>query len=179
MLAGEAYLASDPELVAARAQAQALLERLNATAHADQSARTQLLRELLGELGDGAVVELPFRCDYGSHISIGAGTFINYDCVVLDPAPVSIGRDCQIATRVQLITATHPLDAAERRAGWESGAAIALEDDVWLGAGVIVMPGVRIGAGTVVGAGAVVSRSLPPGVLATGVPARIRRELSP
>jgi maltose O-acetyltransferase len=118
-----------------------------------------------------------FRCDYGSHITIGARTFVNYDCVMLDVAAITIGASCQIATCVQLLTATHPVDPGPRRAGWESGAPIVLGDNVWLGGGVIVCPGVTIGDDTVVGAGAVVTRDLPPGVVAVGIPARVLREI--
>lgn len=177
MLRGELYRADDPELRAARARAQALLRRLEAVPGEDEDARRAVLVELLGDVGAGVVVNPGFRCDYGAHITIGAGTFVNYDCVMLDVAPIAIGAACQIATRVQLLTASHPVDPAARRAGWESARPITLEDDVWLGGGVIVGPGVTIGAGTVVGAGAVVTRDLPAGVVAHGVPARVSRAI--
>lgn len=176
---GELYLADDPELEAALARAQRLLDRYNAPGFVDATAeRSALLRELLGEVGDGVVVKPTFRCDYGTNIGIGAGTFVNYDCVMLDVAPIRIGAACQIATRVQLLTATHPLDPRARRLGWESGESITLGDNVWLGGGVVVCPGVRVGADTVVGAGSVVTRDLPAGVLAVGAPARVLRRLS-
>ncbi|HZO95845.1 MAG TPA: sugar O-acetyltransferase [Gaiellaceae bacterium] len=177
MLRGELYLASDPVLAAEQARAQELLERYNATRHAEQELRDRLLRELLGEVGEGVVVKPAFRCDYGTNIAIGAGTFVNYDCVMLDVAPIRIGRACQLAPRVQLLTATHPLEPAPRRAGWESGSPITLGDNVWLGGGAIVCPGVAIGDDTVVGAGAVVTRDLPAGVVAAGVPATVQRAL--
>jgi maltose O-acetyltransferase len=178
MLRGELYLATDPELVAERARAQALLERYNATADAEGDERARLLRLLLGDVGEGVVIQPTFRCDYGSNISIGAGTFVNYDCVLLDVVPIRIGAACQIATRVQLLAATHPVDPEARRAGWESGSPITIGDNVWLGGGVIVCPGVSIGDDTVVGAGSVVTRDLPPGVVAFGNPARIHRSLA-
>ena len=177
MLRGELYRADDPELVADLARAQELLERYNATRHPDQDERERLLRELLGEVGDGVVVKPPFRCDYGSQISIGARTFVNYGCVILDVVPVRIGADCQLATCVQLLAATHPVEPEPRRAGWEYGEPITLGDNVWLGGGVIVCPGVTIGDDTVVGAGAVVTRSLPAGVVAVGNPARVLRAI--
>ncbi len=177
MQRGELYVADDAELAADNARAQALVERYNATAHDADGERERLLRELLGGVGEGVVVKAPFRCDYGSYITIGAGTFVNYDCVMLDVAPIAIGAACQIATRVQLLTATHPVDPGPRRAGWESGAPITLGANVWLGGGVIVCPGVRIGDDTVVGAGAVVTRDLPAGVVAVGNPARVLREI--
>jgi maltose O-acetyltransferase len=177
MLRGELYLFDDPELAADHAHAQELLERYNATRHADHELRDSLLRELLGEVGDGVAVRPPFRCDYGRYISIGAGTFVNFDCVLLDVAPIRIGAACQLATRVQLLTATHPIDPEPRRLGWESAEPITIGDNVWLGGGAIVCPGVTIGENTVVGAGAVVTRDLPAGVVAVGVPARVQREI--
>ena len=177
MLAGELYLADDPAIAAEQARAQKLQESYNATRHGEQDLRDSLLRELLGEVGDGVVVRPPFYCDYGSHISIGARTFANYDCVMLDVAPIRIGAACQLAPRVQLLTATHPIDPKPRRIGWESAEPIAIGDNVWLGGGAIVCPGVTIGDDTVVGAGAVVTRDLPAGVVAAGVPARVLREI--
>jgi maltose O-acetyltransferase len=177
MLRGELYRFDDPELAADNARAQALLERYNATSHTEQDLRDALLRDLLGEMGEGVVVRPPFRCDYGSSIAIGARTFVNYDCVMLDVAPIRIGAACQIATCVQLLTATHPIDPEARRLGWESAEPITLGDNVWLGGGVIVCPGVTIGDDTVVGAGAVVTGDLPAGVIAFGNPARVHRRI--
>jgi maltose O-acetyltransferase len=177
MLRGELYLADDTELAADLARAQELVERYNGTPHAAQGDRDQLLRELLGEVGERVVVRSPFRCDYGRYITIGAGTFVNYDCVMLDVMPIRVGAACQFAPRVQLLTATHPLDPAKRRSGWEYGEPIAIGDNVWLGGGVVVCPGVTIDDDTVVGAGAVVTRDLPAGVLAVGNPAKVIRKL--
>jgi len=175
MLRGERYRFDDPELAADYAQAQELLERYNATRHVEQDLRDSLLRELLGEVGEGVVVRPSFRCDYGRYIAIGARTFVNYDCVMLDVAPIRIGAACQVATCVQLVTATHPIDPELRRGGWESAQPITVGDNVWLGSGVIVCPGVTIGDNTVVGAGSVVTRDLRSGVVAFGNPARVQR----
>jgi maltose O-acetyltransferase len=177
MLRGELYKADDPELQADLARAAALVERYNATGHAEQDERDRLLRELLGEVGEGVVIKPTFRCDYGWNIAIGAGTFVNYGCVFLDVAPIRIGEACQVATCVQLLTATHPVEPQPRREGWESGAPITIGDNVWLGGGAIVCPGVTIGDDTVVGAGAVVTRDLPAGVIAHGNPARVQRRV--
>ncbi len=177
MLRGELYIADDPQIAADHARAQELLDRYNATLHGEQEERDRLLRSLLGSVGDGVVIRPSFRCDYGTPITIGARTFINFDCVMLDVAPITIGAACQLATRVQLLTATHPIDPEPRRRGWESAEPITLGDNVWLGGGVIVCPGVTIGDDTVVGAGAVVTRDLPAGVVAVGTPARVLREI--
>jgi maltose O-acetyltransferase len=176
-LRGDLYIADDPELRAGHARAQQLLERYNHTGHDEQDERDRLLRELFGEVGAGVVVKPTLRCDYGTPVTIGKGTFVNYDCLLLDVAPITIGSHCQLATRIQLLTATHPIDPRPRRLGWESAEPIAIGDNVWLGAGVIVCPGVTIGDDTVVGAGAVVIRNIPSGVVAVGTPARVLREI--
>jgi maltose O-acetyltransferase len=176
MLRGELYVADDAENEAEFGRVQELLAWFNGSAPGACDERDALLRRMLRHVGEGVVVRAPFYCEYGA-ISIGDGTFVNVDAVMLDVAPISIGAACQIATRVQLLTATHPVDPEPRRLGWEYGEPITIADNVWLGGGVIVCPGVTIGQDTVVGAGAVVTRDLPAGVVAAGVPARVRREI--
>ncbi|CAA9515341.1 MAG: Maltose O-acetyltransferase [uncultured Solirubrobacteraceae bacterium] len=178
MLRGELYIADDEDLAVDFAHAQDLLARYNGLAHGEQRTRDEILAELLGEVGEGVVIRPPFRCEYGTRVTIGAGTFANYDLLMLDVAPITIGARCQIATRVQVLTATHPIDPEARRLGWESAAPIVVGDNVWLGGGVILCPGVTIGDDTVVGAGAVVTRDLPSGVVAVGAPAKILREIA-
>ena len=178
MLRGELYLWNDPELWADYQRAQLLVERFNAISVVDVDARRELLRDLLGSVGESTEIRPPFRCDYGYQTSVGDRTFVNYGAVFLDVAEIRVGSDVQIATCVQLLTATHPLDPDTRRAGWESGHPIVIEDGAWLGGGVIVCPGVTIGENTVVGAGSVVTRDLPAGVLAVGNPCRPVRELA-
>ena len=177
MLAGELYLASDPELVAAQARAQELLAAFNGAAPGAEAERRAILRDLLGEIGEGVVIKPSLRCDYGTQIRIGARTFINYDAVMLDCAAIEIGADVQIAPGVHLYTATHPLDGPLRRSGAEFALPIRIGDGVWLGGGVIVCPGVTIGANTVVGAGAVVTKDLPANCVAAGNPCRVLRFL--
>lgn len=175
MLAGELYIADDPELAAQLARAQQLTHRLNLTDPTDTDARRKLLSELLGGFGAGSEIRSPFHCDYGYQTSIGARTFANFGLVCLDVATITIGDDVQIGPYVQLLTATHPLEPGPRRDKWESAQPIAIRDNAWLGGGVIVCPGVTIGADTVVGAGSVVTRDLPAGVVAVGSPARVVR----
>ncbi len=177
MLRGEPYIADDEELAADFRRAQEMLERFNRSAFAEQELRDRLLRELLAECGDGVHIRPPFHLEYGTRVRIGAGCFFNYDCLMLDVAPVTIGAACQVASRVQFITAKHPIDPEPRRIGWESAKPIVVGDNVWLSSGVIVCPGVTIGEDAVVGAGSVVVRDLPPRVLAVGNPARVVREL--
>ena len=177
MVRGELYVAADPELVAARIRARRLCRRFNATDPADAAGARALLEELLGEVGADVWVEAPFYCDYGPQITLGAGVFINMNCLFLDCAPIVIGAQTMLAPGVQLLTATHPLGAAARTAGPELARPITIGSRVWLGGGVIVTPGVTIGADTVVGAGSVVVRDLPSGVLAVGNPCRVVREI--
>jgi maltose O-acetyltransferase len=177
MLAGELYHANDPELRADAERCDRLLRRYNATGAEDRDERMAILRELLGSVGDGVAIRPPLAMDYGYQTSIGAGTFINSGAVILDVGRVRIGADVQIGPNVQLLTPTHPLDPEQRRSGAEAAEPITIGDNAWLGGGVIVCPGVTIGQDTVVGAGAVVTRDLPPGVLAVGNPARVVRSL--
>jgi len=177
MLAGDLYIADDPAIGEMSMRAQGLTHRLNQADPNDHALRRALLTELLGAFGEDSEIRPPFRCDYGSQTYVGARTFANWGLVSLDVAEVHIGDDVQIGPHVQLLTATHPLDPDPRRDKWEAAEPIVIGDNVWLGGGVIVCPGVTIGADTVVGAGSVVTRDLPPRVLAVGSPARVLREL--
>ena len=154
MLRGELYIADDRDNAAEFARVQELLASFNGLAPGAEDERDVLLRRMLRHVGEGVVVRPPFFCEYGA-IRIGDGTFINVDAVMLDVMPITIGAACQIGTRVQLLTASHPVDPEPRRTGWEYGQSITIADNVWLGGGAIVCPGVSIGEDTVVGAGAV------------------------
>lgn len=177
MAAGDLYLADDPVLHAASRRAQELMHRYNTGSPFDAD-RQRLLAELFGSVGNDVAVRAPVYVDFGSNISIGARTFVNYGLTALDVATIAIGEDVQMGPNVQLLTPTHPLDAGLRRAKWEAARPIVVGDNVWLGGGVVVLPGVSIGADTVVGAGAVVVRDLPAGVVAVGNPARVVRKLT-
>jgi maltose O-acetyltransferase len=177
MLAGDLYIADDPELARESLRAAELTKAFNDSSPSDPEARRRILTELLGSLGEGTEIRPPFYCDYGRHTHVGARTFVNFGLVALDVAPIRIGHDVQIGPYVQLLTPTHPLEPEPRRAKWEAAEPTAIGDNAWLGGGVIVCPGVTIGVDTVVGAGAVVTTDLPPGVLALGTPARVVRSL--
>jgi maltose O-acetyltransferase len=177
MLAGELYVADDPELARESARAQRLTHQINTMDPTDHERRRELLAELLGAFGEGSEIRPPLRCDYGYQTFVGARCFANWGLVSLDVATVTIGDDVQIGPNVQLLTATHPLEPGPRRDKWEAAEPIVIGDNVWLGGGVIVCPGVTIGADTVVGAGSVVVRDLPAGVVAVGSPARVVRAL--
>lgn len=177
MLAGELYLGTDPELVAASERARRLLLRFNALDPSAARERDQLLAELLGSIGARTAIRAPFYCDYGSQITVGPDVFINFNCVFLDCSAITIGAQTQLGPSVQLYTATHPIDAEARTAGPERAEPIAIGSRVWIGGGAIVLPGVSIGDDTVIGAGSVVTRSVPPRVVAAGNPCRILRRL--
>ena len=178
MLAGDLYNATgDPEIEADLRRARVLQDRYNATVADESNRRRELLTELLGEVGSDVELRPPLYVDLGYRIRIGTRIFANYGLVALDIAPIAIGDDVQIGPNVQLLTPTHPLEPEPRRNKWEGGEPITIGNNVWLGGGVIVLPGVTIGDDTVVGAGAVVNRDLPAGVLAVGNPARVVRSL--
>jgi maltose O-acetyltransferase len=175
MLAGDLYVSDDPELEAMMARAARLAAEFTALAPHDPAAARTILASLLGGLGAGATVRAPLFVDYGAYLTIGPGTFVNFNLVALDCAPIAIGADCQIAPNVQLLTALHPVDPGPRRAKLESALPITIGDNVWLGGGAIVLPGVTIGDDSVIGAGAVVTKDVPAGVVALGNPARVIR----
>jgi len=180
MLAGELYDASDPELVEGRRRARELLRRLNFEPDPDYgnpNSRRALYEELFGAVGAEVAIEPPFYCDYGKNIYLGDRVFFNFNCVILDPAEVHIGSNVLFGPGVHIYTATHPLDPGERRKGLESALPVYIGNDVWVGGGAIICPGVRIGDGVVIGAGAVVTKDVPPRVLAAGNPCRVIREL--
>jgi maltose O-acetyltransferase len=177
MLAGDQYICDDPQLIREGNHAADLCATYNATPAEDQKQRDRILFELLGGIGAGTVIRPPFYCDYGYNIFVGTRSFANCGLMALDVGLITIGDDVQIGPNVQLLTPTHPLEAEPRRAKWEGSQPITIGNNVWLGGGVIVCPGVTIGENTVVGAGAVVVRDLPANVLAVGNPARVIREL--
>ena len=171
MIAGELYDPGDAELSAARARARDLLAQYNMAPEAT------VLAQLLGSVGTGAVVEPSFHCDYGFNISVGERFYANANCVFLDCAPIVVGDHVLLGPAVQLNAATHTLDAETRRRGLEYALPIAVGDDVWIGGGAVVLPGVTIGDRAVIGAGSVVTKDVPPDVVAAGNPCRPLREL--
>ena len=179
MLAGELYDAGDPELEAERATTHHWLMRYNAALAASASDRRALLLERFAQVGAGAVIRPPFHCDYGCNISLGAGVFLNFNCVILDVVAVSIGDKTQIGPAVQLLAADHPRDAATRAAGLEFGRPIRIGCNVWIGGGAIILPGVNIGDDALIGAGSVVTRDIPAGAVAFGNPARVQTGSTP
>lgn len=177
MLAGDLYIADDPELARDSLRAMALLERFNASLAADAGERRRILEDLLGSYGEEADIRPPLHCDYGYQLHIGARTFVNFGLTALDVARIEIGEDVQFGPNVQLLTPTHPTEAELRRAKWEAAEPITIGNNAWIGGGAIVLAGVTVGENAIVGAGAVVTKDVPPNTLAAGNPARVIRHL--
>jgi maltose O-acetyltransferase len=177
MLAGEMYDPMNPELVSARTRARNLCHSLNGTTEGEKEKRRDLLRELFGAGGDTVWMQPPFFCDYGSNIELGERVFFNFNCVVLDVCLVKIGGFSLFGPAVQILTAMHPWDAKHRRTE-EFGRPIEIGTDVWVGAGAIILPGVRVGSRAVIGAGSVVTRDIPEAMFAAGNPCRVIRNIA-
>jgi maltose O-acetyltransferase len=177
MLAGDLYISDDPNIAREQQRAFRLSAEYQAAYVRDSEMARPILVELLGELGEDAHIRPPLFVDYGTFITVGARTFINYNLVALDVARISIGEDCQIGPNVQLLTPTHPVEPQPRKDKLEAAQPISIGDNVWIGGGAIVLPGVTIGDNSVIGAGAVVSRDIPANVIAVGNPARVVRSL--
>ena len=177
MLAGELYIADDPESARIARKAVVLSDAYHRAVVAGDEGARGILSDLVGTLGPDVEIKPPLFVDYGENIHVGARTFINYNLTALDVAPIVIGGDCQLGPNVQLLTPTHPIAPQPRRDKLEAAKPITLGDNVWLGGGVIVCPGVTIGDNSVIGAGSVVTRDIPANVVAVGNPARVIREI--
>lgn len=177
--AGMLYDANyDTELLELRNRAKGLLFDFNHTHPSDNAKRVAILEALLGRTHQGFIIEAPFHCDYGFNIEIGANFYANVNLVILDGAKVTIGANVFIAPNVGIYTAGHPMDVERRNQGLEYALPIAIEDNVWVGAGVSILPGVTIGSGSVIGAGTVVRHDVPDGVLYAGNPGRVIRPIN-
>lgn len=167
----------DPEILADRDRAKEMLFDYNSLRPSQKEERGQLLKDLLGKAGKNPIVESPFACDYGYNIEVGDNFYANVYCVILDGAKVRIGDNVFIAPHVGIYTAGHPLDVEQRNCGLEYARPITIGNNVWIGAGVSILPGVTIGDNAVIGAGSVVNKDIPSGVLAAGNPCRVIRKI--
>ncbi|MEM7794542.1 MAG: sugar O-acetyltransferase [Cyanobacteria bacterium P01_C01_bin.118] len=177
MLAEERYVAADPELVAMRQMAQQRLYTLNLAKPENILERQEILQLLFDKLGTGFEINPPFYCDYGCHIRAGKNLYINVNCTILDCNWVTIGDNVLIAPNVQIYTAHHPTDPAIRLTGVEMASPITIGDNVWIGGGAIICPGVTIGDNSSIGAGSVVTKSIPANSIAVGNPCRVIRHV--
>ncbi len=177
MLAGELYLASDRELSQERLHARMLLKKLNDSAPDELLLRQQVMEQLFRKIGKDFGIEPPFFCDYGYNIEVGDQVFFNFNCTLLDVCPITIGNRCLFGPNVQIYAATHPLESSIRGSLLEFGQPVRIGDDVWVGGGAIICPGVHIGSRSIIAAGAVVTKEVPSDVLVGGNPARIIKNL--
>ncbi len=177
MLAGELYIAGDPELIKLRDRARQITRAYNSTIETERDMRRTLLNRLLGQMPPKIEIEPPFRCDYGTNIYLGQNFYANFGVVMLDCADIRIGENALLAPNVQIYAAHHPLDTEVRLTGDELASPVTIGDNLWLGGGVIVLPGVTIGDNVTVGAGSVVTKDIPSNVVAAGNPCRVIRQI--
>lgn len=177
MLAGQGYLAFDEELVKERNRSRTLTRIYNSTIETDMEERTNILKELFGSTGENIYIEPNLRCDYGYNIHVGENFYANFDCVLLDICEIRIGDNAMLAPNVQLYTAYHPIDAKSRISGLEYGAPITIGNNVWIGGGSIVNPGVTIGDNVVIGSGSVVTKDIPSNTVAVGNPCKVIKNI--
>ena len=186
MLAGLHYNSRDPELLERYYLVRKLLVKLNNSSPIDPEQRNELFTSLLGKMGDNVWIETPFFCDYGEHIYIDEGTFINVNAIFLDNNIINIGKNGLIGPGVQLLTASHPLSARERlitsnenlKTSYKTfSKPIQIGDNVWIGGNTVVLPGITIGNNVTIGAGSVVTKNIPDNMLAFGNPCKIIRQI--
>jgi maltose O-acetyltransferase len=177
MIAGEMYDPNDTELLQGRRRAKDLMRKVAQLPTADPATISALHKELVPNQREGCWMEPPFMVDYGTQLYLGDHVYFNFNCVVLDICPIRIGSRTMVGPNVQFYGATHPLEAAARNSGREFGKPITVGEDVWIGGGAILLPGVSIGNGAVIGAGAVVTKDVPANAFVAGNPARILRQI--
>lgn len=178
MLAERLYLAQGEELKAMRQKGQQLVRLFNGTTEEEKPYRTQLLMDIFGEVAEGIYIEPTLRVDYGQNITIGKNFYANFDCVMIDVAPIKIGDNAMFGPRVCLYTAGHPIDPTVRNSGLEFGTSITIGNNVWIGGSAVVNPGVTIGDNVVIGSGSVVTKDIPSNTIAVGNPCRVIRDIT-
>ena len=168
---------SDDEVFEEQKRARRLTQELNTVDRSDFERIGQLVKELLGK-SEGAFINPPFYCDYGTHIEVGKNFFANYNCTILDVSKVKFGDNCLLAPNVAIYTAGHPVHPDIRNTGYEYGIEVTIGDNVWIGGNTVICPGVHIGSNSVIGAGSVVTKDIPDRVIAAGNPCRVIREIT-
>ncbi len=176
MTNGEPFLTNDPQLMEDKKNARILCSRFNDSPE-DETLRREMLKELLGGCGEKIAVKPPFHCDYGYNIFVDDDFFMNFDCVFLDAAPIRIGAHCMIGPKTCIYAIGHSLDAESRKEKIGIPEPVVIGDNVWIGGGVTILPGVSIGDNTVIAAASVVTKSFPDHVLIAGNPARIIKHI--
>lgn len=178
MLMGKPYLAFDEELLRERQYAKEILFEFNSLSPKEIEKRNVIIKKLFGKVNDNFFIEPPFRCDYGYNISIGKNYYANYNCIILDCALVTIGDNVLFGPNVSIFTAGHPIYFETRNSGLEYALPVIIGNNVWLGGGVIVNPGVNIGDNVVIGSGSIVTKDIPANSLAVGNPCKVMRQIT-
>lgn len=173
---GMAYI-SDDAVMEEQKLCRKILQELNFADRSDFDKLGEIVKELLGE-SENAFINPPFYCDYGSHIKVGKNFFANYNCSIIDVAPVTIGDNCQLAPNVAIYTAGHPVHPVSRNSMYEYGIEVTIGDNVWIGGNTVILPGVHVGSNTVIGAGSVVTKDIPDWSLAAGNPCKVIRKIT-
>jgi len=171
-----AYI-SDEAVMEEQAECRKILQKLNFMDRSDFDGISEVVTELFGK-SDGACVNPPFYCDYGSHIEVGKNFFANYNCTILDVAKVTIGDNCFMAPNVAIYTAGHPIYPDVRGAMWKYGKEVIIGDNVWIGGNTVICPGVHIGSNVIIGAGSVVTKDIPDWAVAAGNPCKVLRMIT-
>ena len=174
--AGMAYI-SDDAVMEEQKECRKILQKLNFMDRSDFDEIGRTVKELLGE-SEGAFINPPFYCDYGSHIKVGKNFYANYNCSIIDVAPVTIGDNCLLAPNVAIYTAGHPIHPVYRNSMYEYGIEVTIGDNVWIGGNTVILPGVHIGSNTVIGAGSVVTKDIPDWCVAAGNPCRVVKKIT-
>jgi maltose O-acetyltransferase len=177
MIAGEMYDPLDKQLVEDRIRTRLLIKALNDTREDDTAQRSRIIKELLPDAAPDLWLQPPFYCDYGYNMKVGERVFFNFNCIVLDVAPVTIGSRTMFGPNVQVYTATHPIDHLERSSGKEYAKPIVIGEDVWIGGSAVICPGVTIGNRSIIGAGSIVTKDIPDNVIAAGNPCKVIRPI--
>ena len=177
MLAGEAFNTNDAELMNDKKNARILAEQYNHSSEENPDLRKSILKSLFGKCGEQIIIKPPFHCDYGYQISVGENFIVNFDCVFLDAAPIEIGDNCMIGPKTCIYTISHPFNPQERQKGIGLPKKVTLGNNVWIGGGATILPGISLGNNVIVGAGSVVTKSFPNNVVIAGNPARIIKKI--
>ena len=170
-----AYI-SDEKVMEEQAKCRKILQKLNFMDRSDFSGIAEVVKELLGDVN--AFINPPFYCDYGSKIKVGKNFFANYNCTIIDVAPVTIGDNCFLAPNVAIYTAGHPIYPFTRNSAYEYGKEITIGDNVWIGGNSVICPGVSIGSNVVIGAGSVVTKDIPSWCVAVGNPCKVIKKIT-
>ena len=177
MQKGMVYDDFDDDLFLRRVEAKKLFKAYNKTTDDEMEERKTLLSKLFHSVGNGVHIEPDFRCEFGKNIIIGDQVYINFGCIILDCAEVTIGNNVLIGPNLGIYAVNHGLDPEERIVGACIGKPVHIEDNVWVGGDVKVLAGVTIGEGSVIGAGSVVTKDIPPRVVAAGNPCKVIRPI--